>query len=172
MLVRELFNDAPLSPDGLVSLDVQRLLREPIDIARDWHRAERLLQQVAEHLPEQLEVQIALYKMYAYANCFDASRQLIEQVLQRAAQQAGFQPDWRLLTPASTPFDTLLANGIHGPVRLYLYSMKALGFVSLRAGNIALAEQVLAKLLALDPSDEVGGSVVYQMALSLTDDDS
>ncbi|MDO6681699.1 MULTISPECIES: hypothetical protein [unclassified Oceanobacter] len=172
MLVRELFNDAPLSPDGLISLEVQRLLREPIDIARDWHRAERLLQQVAEHLPDQLEVQIALYKMYAYANCLDAARQLIGQVLQRAAQQAGFQPDWRLLSPDSPPFDQLPGTGIHGPVRLYLYSLKALGFVSLRAGHIELAEQVLTKLLLLDPRDEVGGSVVYQMALSLADDDS
>tara|TARA_Y100001970_G_C13473724_1_gene480972 strand:- start:345 stop:500 length:156 start_codon:yes stop_codon:yes gene_type:complete len=47
--------------------------------------------------------------------------------------------------------------------------MKALGFVSLRVGNIPLATAVLEKLLELDPADEVGGSVVYDMAQSLLD---
>ncbi|MAD47647.1 MAG: hypothetical protein CMI02_16660 [Oceanospirillaceae bacterium] len=165
MLIRDLFSDAPLSAEDRASLDIQRLLREPINIQQDWQRAESLLKSAIRKLPQRLEIKIALYKMYAYANRFDASRQLIYQVLEQAAEQAGFDPDWRQLTSATIDW-----RSPQGAVRLYLYSLKALGFVSLRAGNLHLAHEVLTTLLALDPADEVGGSVVYDMAQSLVEE--
>ncbi|WP_296983939.1 MULTISPECIES: hypothetical protein [unclassified Thalassolituus] len=164
MLIRDLFGDAPLSEEDKSSLDIQRLLREPINIQQDWQRAEQLLLGAVRKMPQRLEVKIALYKMYAYANRFDASRELIFKVLEQAASQVGFEPDWRSLTINSVDWSKPA-----GATRLYLYSMKALGFVSLRVGNIPLATAVLEKLLELDPADEVGGSVVYDMAQSLLD---
>lgn len=162
MLIRELFSDAPLNTDVLVSLDLQRLLHEPLNISSDWGRAEQLLLRVVNRMPEQLELKIALYKMYAYAGRFDQSRALIYQVLEQAANRAGFHTDWRHLSVTSAHWENA-----RGAVRLYLYSLKALGFVSLRAGNIPLAHDVLSKLMELDIQDEVGGSVVYDMAESL-----
>ena len=44
MLVKDLFNEAPLTGVQMVSVETERLLREPINIAQDWQRAERLLQ--------------------------------------------------------------------------------------------------------------------------------
>ena len=165
MLIRDLFSDAPLQQDVLVSLDLQRLLNEPIDIASDWNRTERLLLTTMNRMPDQCEIKIALYKMYAYAGRFDQSRELIYQVLEQTSARSGFSADWRQLDSTSTHW-----KNPRGDIRLYLYSLKALGFVSLRAGNIPLAHDVLEKLLSLDPLDEVGGSVVFEMAESLLEE--
>lgn len=166
MQVRDLFADTPIHQDALASLDLQRLMREPIDVTLDWDRAERLLQNVMAQLPNRLETRVALYKMYAYAGQHDKALSLIDEVLQQAAEQSGFDPDWRRLDATSACW-----TGATGLVRCYLYSLKALGFVSLRKQDIATAEAVLEKLQELDRLDEVGSSVVYQLALALTDKD-
>ena len=165
MQIRDLFADTPIHQDTLASLELQRLMREPIDVTQDWQRAERLLQRVIEQLPQRLETQVALFKMYAYDGQHDKAAALINEVLRQAAERVGFDSDWRQLTATSAPW-----QGATGDVRCYLYSMKALGFVSLRQGNIARAEAVLDKLQELDRDDEIGSSVVYQLALALSED--
>ena len=57
-----------------------------------------------------------------------------------------------------------LPTAAAGNDRLYLYSLKALGFVRLRRGNVDGATRVLDELARLDPQDQVGGSVVADMA--------
>ncbi len=166
MLVRDLFADTPIHQDALASLDLQRLMREPIDVTQDWQRAERLLQRVMAQLPHRLETQVALFKMYAYDGQHGKAKALILNVLTQAAERFGFDPDWRQLTAASAPW-----KGSTGDVRCYLYSMKALGFVCLRQGNTTEAEAVLDKLQELDTDDEIGSSVVYQLALALVEEE-
>ena len=166
MLIRDLFSATPLSEPFSSSLELQRLLHEPLDIAADWQRAESLLIRAVHELPQIAELKVALYRMYAYVNRFDQSRALIDQVLQQTAAAAGFDADWRRLQPASAHWQQATGNE-----RLYLYSMKALGFVSLRAGDVPLALAVLQRLQELDENDEVGGSVVYGLAMGLEDDD-
>ncbi|MBM97013.1 MAG: hypothetical protein CMI09_14340 [Oceanospirillaceae bacterium] len=165
MQIRDLFADTPIHQDTLASLELQRLMREPIDVTHDWQRAERLLQIVIEQLPHRLETQVALFKMYAYDGQHDKAEALICKVLAQAAERVGIDRDWRQLTATSASW-----KGATGDVRCYLYSMKALGFVSLRQGNIARAEAVLNKLQELDTDDEIGSSVVYQLALALSEE--
>ena len=165
MQLRDLFNECTFNDDKVIPLALQQLLREPLNIADDWQRTEELLLAAKKVLPEQLEISMALYKMYAYSNRFDESLVMIDQVLQQAASGAGFEPDWHQLTPTdveTSPPDRL--------TRYYLYSMKAWGFVNLRMGNIDEAIAVLEKLLQLDPGDEVGGSVVYSIAEGLIEE--
>ncbi|WP_221797290.1 hypothetical protein [Oceanobacter mangrovi] len=162
MIVKDLFADAPLPADKVTSMALQQLLREPINVNDDWQRAENLLLQVDQALGGRLETKVALYKMYAYSNRFEQSFELIHQVLQQGGAAIDWPADWRQLPDQAV--DRAL---IKGPLRLYLYSMKALGFVSLRSGQIEQAVEVLNKLELLDPADEVGGSVVRGMAESL-----
>lgn len=159
MRVRELFDEFPLAGQQVVPLQLQQLLNEPLDVIQDWQRAERLLQKAIEAMPEQLEVKVALYKMYAYSNRFDESLALVHQVLETAALRIGINPDWRLVGPADAVW-----SGASGPLRLYLYSLKAHGFVCLRQGDVEQAVAVLDCLGRLDPDDQVGGSVVREMA--------
>ena len=162
MQIKDLFDDMPLS-DGVVDIQLQKLLREPLDICNDWQRTENLLLDAHQLMPEKLEVLVALYKMYAYSNRFDESLQRINQVLVLSALQGGFSVDWRELTAGSH------WENASGATRLYLYSMKATGFVQLRKGNVDEAMDVLLKLRELDPLDQVGGSVVLEMAERLVE---
>ncbi len=59
---------------------------------------------------------------------------------------------------------------IDAPVRLYLYSLKALGFIRLRKGDSVGANEVLDTLARLDPDDLLGGSVIMTLAASVEDE--
>lgn len=167
MQLRELLDELPLN-GPVVPLPMQQLLREPLDVVEDGERAEKLLLGAKKLLPDRLELSVALYKMYAYTNRFEESLALIDEVLEKASNSCGFPADWRLLNPESAHWQNAT-----GPLRLYLYSLKATGFVLLRKGEIDGAVAVLAKLAELDPQDQVGGSVVMEMAERLleTEDD-
>ncbi|AOV15822.1 hypothetical protein BJI67_00950 [Acidihalobacter aeolianus] len=166
MQLRDLFGDVPVSGEGVVPMELQKLLREPLDVYADPARTERLLLAARAQFPERLELAVALYKMYAYSNRFEASRALIAEVLERSAAEAGFSADWRQLGPDSAAW-----HPARGAVRCYLYTLKALGFVSLRQGEAEAAHAVLSHLRTLDPQDQVGGNVVYEMAVRLLDDE-
>lgn len=159
MQLRDLFDELPVAGSGVIPLAMQQLLREDLDVASDWHGAEQLLLRARQALPEQLEIMVALYKLYAYSNRFDEALRIIDQVLEQAAGMAGFDCDWRRLTADSADW-----HNAKGAVRVYLYSLKATGFVRLRRGDIRIAYDVLCKLVQLDPQDQVGGSVVLDMA--------
>ena len=159
MQLRDLFDETPVNTDAVIPMALQQLLRSDLDVKDDWQRAENTLLQALAALPDQIEVRIALYKLYAYSNRFDESLQHIGEVLARTAVQAGFDADWRNLDAHSVCW-----NPARGAVRFYLYSLKATGFVRLRRGDLELAYEVLSKLLELDPLDQVGGSVVFEMA--------
>ena len=90
MQIKDLFDDMPLPEGAVVDIRLQKLLREPLDVCADWQRTENLLLEAHRLMPQQLEVLVALYKMYAYSNRFDESLQRIEQVLTLSAGLAGF----------------------------------------------------------------------------------
>lgn len=166
MQLFDLFDEFPLSNSAVVPLALQQLLRTQLNVTEDWEKAEQLLLDVRRLLPDRLEILVALYKMYAYSNRLDESIALIDDVMSRAASSGGFSADWCQLDNSSP-----LWNDAQGAVRFYLYSMKAKGFVLLRKGDVVKAYDVLKKLGELDPSDQVGGSVVYGIAARLVEDD-
>lgn len=163
MQVRELFNELPLAPNTVVPLALQQLLRAELDVTQDWSQAEQRLLAARAELPQQLELGVALYKLYAYSNRFDEALSMIDSVLTEAAGRLAISADWRdLEAPAIVA--NLLRQPISGPYRCYLYSLKATGFVQLRRGEVDVAWRVLNLLQQLDPQDEVGSSVVREMA--------
>ena len=85
MQIKDLFDDMPLPEGAVVDIRLQKLLREPLDVCADWQRTENLLLEAHRLMPQQLEVLVALYKMYAYSNRFDESLQRIEDSAFRRA---------------------------------------------------------------------------------------
>jgi len=154
-----LFHDLPVPDDESTPEPLRQLLREPLDVTRDWGRAEHLLLRAQAQLPERLEISVALYKMYAYSNRHHEALLLIDGVLCQAAERAGFEDEVRGDRLTSRRFEEAT-----GATRQYLYALKAKAFVTLRMGKLMQAEVVLAQLEALDPFDQVGGSVVADMA--------
>ena len=167
MQLRDLLDELPRGNDAVIPLALQQLLRQDLNIKEDWQTAEQLLLKAQIMLPEQLEVKIALYKLYAYSNRFEESLRLINEVLNTVAGQEGFDRDWRTLTVTTACWYPAV-----GRLRYFLYSLKASGFVYLRSGDIDQAYAVLRKLLELDPQDQVGGSVVLELAQGLMEEES
>lgn len=139
--------------------EVNACLQQAVACAGDFERARALLHQAKDMDPEQLEVYTALYKFYFYRGYLDEAELVTVESLARAAQQGGFNRDFAQLTPACTDWK---AQG--GPVRAFLYSLKALAFIRLRKNDRAGSLAVLDKLQELDPEDQVGGSVIADLA--------
>ena len=97
--------------------------------------------------------------MYAYSNQFENALVHIQWVLAQSshtcylpANPSNAQPEQAQHTPLSRA------------ARYYLYALKAYAFVSLRQGEIERAQNLVAQLTMLDPLDQVGGSVVAELA--------
>jgi len=159
MQVRDLFDDLPLPEAGADADTINALLNAPLDLRHGWSRTERLIDDARHALPDRLELNVAMYKLFAYSGRLDAAETLIDETLVRAAQAGGFDPDPTRLDAGDPRWQSAQGND-----RLYLYSLKAMGFVRLRQENVDGAVSVLAELARLDPFDQVGGSVVAGMA--------
>lgn len=147
-----------------IAPEVNALLQSAVHAYDDTERAESLLWQAHELDPDQLEVYIALYKFYFYKYRLDEAQQVTEQALAHAARLGGFPADWQALTPDSANWSVF-----DGPERIYLYSLKALGFIRLRRMDFEGGEAILNKLTELDPQDCVGGSVLLELAAGLSE---
>ena len=141
---------------------VAELLAAAASCHDDETRAAALLESAHDADPQCLAVYFARYKFYFYRNrLVDAERAALDG-LAVAAAQAGFDADWTQLSPATA--DWIPAAG---PVRFYLFSLKALAFIRLRSRRAAEARAILAKLTELDPADQVGGSVIDSLAAEI-----
>lgn len=159
MQVRDLFDDLPLPDAGADADTLNALLNAPLDLRHGWDRTERLIDDARRAMPGRLELNEAMYKLLAYSGRLEAAEVLIAETLERAAAAGGFDAD-----PARLAADDARWAGASGVARLYLYSLKAMGFVRLRRENVDGAVSVLDELARLDPLDQVGGSVVAGMA--------
>jgi tetratricopeptide (TPR) repeat protein len=147
--------------------EVNNALQNAVACADDFERARAYLYQARSLDPDQLEVYVALYKFCFYRGRFDEAENIALEALARAADNGGFARDWTALDVSSTDW-----TRIDTTARLYLYSLKALGFIRLRKGDSAGASDVLQTLARLDPDDQVGGTVVMTLAASVADDES
>jgi len=145
---------------------VNAILQQAVAAYDDTKRAENLLWQAQQLDPEQLAVYVALYKFYFYKNYLEDAERVVHMALRQSAVQGGFSADWQQLS--STSSDWSVGDG---PQRYYLYSLKALGFIRLRLNDGANGRAVLRKLSQLDPQDQVGGSVLLDLAAALDDSD-
>jgi tetratricopeptide (TPR) repeat protein len=145
---------------------INACLQKAVAAYDDSETAEKLLWQAHKLDPNQLEVYVALYKFYFYKNRVDEAEAVVLQSLKQAAELGRFDADWKRLTPSSSDWYST-AN----PQRLYLYALKALSFIKLRRSDVEGAQSILAKLRELDPTDQVGGSVLQDLATAMQETD-
>jgi len=137
-------------------------LQQAVACADDFERARELFYKALLMHPDQLEVYIALYKFCFYRGHLDEAERVALDALKQSAQRGGFSADWQQLDIASADWSIQ-----DGPARVYLYSLKALAFISLRKGKQQDAEKILKKLQQLDEQDLVGSSVISTLAEAL-----
>lgn len=147
---RELFGQARV-PEAI------RRLLEQAQLA-DARGREALLWTARASAPDCLAVYYLLYKFYATRRDLAAAESAARRGLAEAARQAGLDPDWKRVGPGAVDFSQ------PGPARFWLFTLKALAFVRLRAGARAEARALLDTLKALDPNDSLGAGVVGALA--------
>lgn len=140
---------------GSVTPAVQHL----IDVARNAPPAqvEAALWTAVATAPEQLPVYYLLYKMHAGRGQMDLALSAASKGLVAAAQAAGLPADWRLVQPGVSDFS------VPGAARFWLFTLKAMAFISLRREDRDTAAALVAQLKLLDPEDHLGASVVARL---------
>ena len=142
----------------------ERRLQEAVSL-RVSHpdKAEALLLEARARAGHCLPTHFALYKFYANRKDLAKAEVAAHAALDEAARQGGFTPDWRALPPA-------LAGGAlysSEPAVFYLFSLKALAFISLRRTKLQQSAEILDALTVLDPEDRVGASVTRSLLESV-----
>ena len=131
---------------------VRRLLSQAVEAAPAARAA--LLWTAQATAPECLAIYYLLYKFHAQQREFDMAERAALKGLGVAAEQAGLPEDWTQAVPPGIDF-----LGV-GPARFWLFTLKALAFISLRGGRPEQAQRLLARITELDPGQSVGGEVV------------
>jgi hypothetical protein len=142
---------------------VTALLAEAAAAHSEGARAEILLKAAQHADPHCLAVYFALYKFYFYRGRLNEAERAALDGLAEAAAQGGFGDDWNQLHAGSADWTPAT-----GAARFYLFSLKALAFIRLRRGRTTEAAAILAKLADLDPTDQVGGSVIRSLAAKIS----
>lgn len=140
--------------------EIDTILQEAVVLYEDTEQAEARLQKAFAMAPERLEVYVALYKFYFYKNRIDEAETIALKALTEAAKQGCFSAEWSCLNSESSEWSPAA-----DAQRFFLYTLKALAFINLRKGNNHNAEALLNKLLELDPRDQVGASVIRDLAI-------
>lgn len=147
---------------GDVTPAVHRLLHEAMQAAPDERAA--LLWTAQAVAPTALPVYYALYKLHTSQRDFALAERAAWRGLQEAAAQAGLPSDWRL-TPTPLPADVAASV----PGRFWLFTLKALAFILLRAGQADASRELLTHLAQCAPDARVGDDVIASLLRAASD---
>lgn len=146
---------------GEVPEHIDDILREAVQARDVPDKCEALLWEAHRLGPRVLPVFYALYKFYFNRKRLKEAERVARIGLDAAAQAGGFPADWTQLTAETTDW------AAPGPARFFLFTMKALAFISLRRHETADALAILAKMAEIDPVDQVGYGTVAALARGL-----
>ena len=132
------FGDLPSEVDYLLQQGVAAHFTDPA-------LAERLFLAALSLAPDALPAHRCLVKHYNRRRQFDKALPAAQAWVAAAAKEAGLPDNWLLWK--SAPGTALAA-------------LKGLAFIHLRSGQPAKAEAAIQRVLAMDPADGVGGSVI------------
>lgn len=121
--------------------------------------AESYLSQAFARAPDHPAVHIALYRFYFYKNRLSEALAVAQRCLAKTAVDLGLPVDWREIAPDHDVFSSHAESFAAAP-RFYLFTLKGCAYLNMRLGELAQGEALLAKLIALDPTDKLGGSVL------------
>ena len=152
----------------------------PPAVAADLHKAAMSyhLDDVAEsyltlayaRAPGHPAVHIALYRFYFYKNRLSEALAVGQRCLAKTAVDLGLTADWRQIAP-DHPVFAVHAESYAAAPRFYLFTLKGCAYLNLRLGYMEQGEALLAKLMALDPTDKLGGSVLRGVLDRMGQDD-
>lgn len=108
--------------------------------------------------PESLNVLVALNRFYYYQHRLEDALSATYKALAVIRASIDFPEHWQDLQQQhldSTPNLT--------QVRLYLFTLKAVGFLNMRLHRLELSEQIFEKLISLDSKNRIGAQALMDL---------
>jgi len=112
--------------------------------------------------PESLNVLVALNRFYYYQHRLEEALSATTKALVTIRPTTGFPEDWRELQPnyiSDAPAESLTQ------IRLYLFTLKAVGFLNMRLENLDLSQAIFEKLVELDSKDRIGAQGLLDLVI-------
>ena len=117
--------------------------------------------------PQSLNVLVALNRFYYYQHRLEDALQATVKALAVIRPLIGFPEDWRDLQQShisDVPPVSLTR------VRLYLFTLKAVGFLNMRLHNLDLSQSIFEKLVELDSKDRIGAQGLLELVVKRKDE--
>lgn len=115
--------------------------------------AELPLLQAYLRAPQSLNVLVALNRFYYYQHRLTEALMISEKALHLIRQNINFPNDWQQVERShisDAPKESLTR------IRLYLFTLKSIGFLNMRLENLELSRAIFEKLISLDDKDRIG----------------
>jgi len=112
--------------------------------------------------PNSLNVLVALNRFYYYQHRLDDALAATLKALAVIRPLIDFPEDWRELQPhhlSDTPANLLTQ------VRLYLFTLKAIGFLNMRLELLDVSKSIFEKLVYLDGKDRIGAKGLLELVI-------
>jgi tetratricopeptide (TPR) repeat protein len=112
--------------------------------------------------PESLNVLVALNRFYYYQHRLEEALNATLKALAVIRRLLDFPDDWRDLQQShinDAPTDLLTQ------VRLYLFTLKATGFLNMRLNNLEVSQHIFEKLVGLDSKDRIGAKGLLELVV-------
>ena len=112
--------------------------------------------------PNSLNVLVALNRFYYYQHRLDDALAATLKALAVIRPLIDFPEDWRELQPhhiSETPANLLTQ------VRLYLFTLKAIGFLNMRLELLDVSKSIFEKLVDLDGKDRIGAKGLLELVI-------
>jgi tetratricopeptide (TPR) repeat protein len=112
--------------------------------------------------PQSLNVLVALNRFYYYQHRLEDALQATVKALAVIRSLIGFPEDWRDLQQShlsDAPPVSLTQ------VRLYLFTLKAVGFLNMRLHNLDVSQGIFEKLVELDSKDRIGAKGLLELVV-------
>ena len=110
--------------------------------------------------PESLNVLVALNRFYYYQHRLTEALMISEKALGLIRDGIEFPEDWQkleLVHITAAPKDWLTR------IRLYLFTLKSIGFLNMRMENLDISRSIFEKLVALDDKDRIGAKALLEL---------
>ena len=124
--------------------------------------AELPLLQAYLRAPDSLNVLIALNRFYYYQHRLVEALLISEKALSLIRPGIDFPADWQALEARhiqDAPKDLLTS------IRLYLFTLKSIGFLHMRLEHLELSRGIFEKLTALDDKDRIGARALLELVV-------
>lgn len=142
----DLYFEQPDSPE------VQSLIKTASELYGSGE-AELPLLQAYLRAPESLNVLVALNRFYYYQHRLTEALLISEKALHLIRQNINFPSDWQDLENTHV---TQAPKELLTCIRLYLFTLKSIGFLNMRLENLELSRAIFEKLISLDEKDRIG----------------